>query len=106
MKGFRPLRRGLCALLTALLLATPAAAQESTTYNGITGFGSALTTIVYSPLKLTYAATGLVVTGLAWMWSFGDTRIAGPLLRKTVRGDYVVTPSHLEGRRSLRFVGK
>jgi hypothetical protein len=39
------------------------------------------------------------------MWTLGDTSIAGPIFRSSVRGDYVVTPSHLAGRRDLHFVG-
>ncbi len=89
--------------------AAPAAAQDeepSTAYDGLVGLGSALCTIVYSPLKVAYAATGLVVTSLAFLWTFGDTDVAGPLWRTTVGGDYVVTPAVLEGRRSLRFRGE
>jgi hypothetical protein len=69
------------------------------------GVGSALCTIVYSPLKIVYATTGLVVTGLAFLWSFGDSEVTGRLWRTTVGGDYVVTPSVLEGDRDLQFRG-
>ena len=100
------LRSPLAALVLIGVLAWPAPARaESTAYNAVVGVGSALCTVVYSPLKVAYAASGLVVTGLAFLWTFGDTRVAGPLWRTTVGGDYVVTPSHLEGRRDLRFRG-
>lgn len=104
--GTRRLQRLLSVLALCVALAWPAPARaESTAYNAFVGVGSALCTIVYSPLKVAYAASGLVVTGLAFLWSFGDTDVAGPLFRTTVGGDYVVTPSHLEGRRDLHFTG-
>jgi hypothetical protein len=102
-RGLRSLFAVL-ALSAALVWPLPARA-DSTAYTAVVGVGSALCTIVYSPLKVAYAASGLVVTGLAYLWSFGDTDVAGPLFRATVGGDYVVTPSHLEGRRSLHFTG-
>ena len=54
---------------------------------------------------MAYALGGSVISGFAWAWTLGDTAAAGPILRSAVRGDYVVTPSHLEGRRDLHFVG-
>ena len=104
--------RRLGALLIALaFLCAPSpvlAAEpegESAAYSGITGVGAALCTLVYAPLKFAYALGGSVISGLAWAWTLGDTDVSGPILRSAVRGDYVVTPSHLEGRSDLRFVG-
>ena len=96
------------ALVLALLKPLPAQAQEvepSTGYTAVTGLGSTLCTLVYTPLKLVYAAGGSVVSGLAWMWTLGDKEIAGPIFNSSVRGDYVVTPANLEGRDDLHFVG-
>jgi hypothetical protein len=102
--------RCLGALLVALaVLSAPlpglADEPESAAYTGLTGVGSALCTLVYAPLKVVYAAGGTVISGLAWAWTLGDTDVSGPILRSAVRGDYVVTPAHLEGRRDLEFVG-
>ena len=100
------IRGPLAAAVLIGVLAWPAPARaQSTAYNALVGAGSAVCTVVYSPLKVAYAASGLVVTGLAFLWSFGDTEVAGTLWRTTVGGDYVVTPSHLEGRSDLRFTG-
>ena len=101
----------LGALLVALALLSaplPGLAQEqheSAAYSGLTGVGAALCTLVYAPLKVAYAVGGTVISGFAWAWTLGDTDVSGPILRAAVRGDYVVTPSHLEGRRDLHFVG-
>ncbi|GAG25581.1 unnamed protein product, partial [marine sediment metagenome] len=42
---------------------------------------------------------------LAWMWTMGDTSIAGPIYRSAVGGTYVVTPSHLDGQTDVEFNG-
>ncbi len=102
--------RRLVALLVALaFLFAPlpglAEEPESVAYTGLTGVGAALCTLVYGPLKVAYAIGGTVISGLAWAWTLGDTDVSGPILRSAVRGDYVVAPAHLEGRRSLQFVG-
>lgn len=96
------------ALVLALLapLSAQAAEQpESTAYNAATGVGSTFCTLLYTPLKVAFAAGGSLVSGLAWMWTLGDTDISGPIFFTSVRGDYVVTPRNLEGRDELHFVG-
>ena len=104
-----PLRGGRRALAIALLLAmappSARAEEEGPAYSALVGIGAAVCTLVYSPLKVVYATGGSVVSGLAWLWTLGDTSVAGPILRSSVKGDYVVTPRHLEGQRSLHFVG-
>jgi hypothetical protein len=100
--------RAALALAVAVALAPGAARAEeesSLAYDGLVGVGSVVCTLVYSPLKVAYAAGGLVVSGLAWMWTLGDTRVAGPIYRASVGGDYVFMPAHLEGRRELHFRG-
>jgi hypothetical protein len=96
-------------LVVALVFtALPAPAQddeESTAYRGVTGAGAAFCTLLYIPLKVAYATGGSVISGLAWAWTLGDTDVSGPILRAALKGDYVVTPAHLEGRRDLHFVG-
>jgi hypothetical protein len=91
-----------------LLIASPAAAQEQpepSSGSGFAALGSAVCSLVYSPLKIAYAASGIVVGSLAWVWSFGSRAVARPIFRAALRGDYVVTPGHLRGQQRLRFVG-
>lgn len=101
-------RFGALVLGLALLLG-PASARadddDSTAYSGLAGIGAALSTLVYVPLKVTYAVGGTVISGLAYVWTIGDTTVAGPIFFSAIRGDYVVLPEHLEGRRDLEFVG-
>jgi hypothetical protein len=105
------LPRIVCVLaLAAALAAAPASARaqddESLAYEGLVGVGAALVTLVYSPVKVAYATGGLAISGLAWLWTGGDSSVAGPIFLAAVGGDYVVTPSHLDGRRDLHFNGR
>ena len=100
------------ALLAFVLVvaASPGLAQaqesEPTYENGGLGAAAALCSLVYGPLKLTSAILGLVVGGLAYPLSGGDADVTMRVINTSVRGDYVVTPSHLRGERPLEFFGR
>jgi hypothetical protein len=103
----------LTCLLIAAISSAPldARAQEDEPAeprggNALTGVGAMVCTVVYSPLKIAYAASGLVVGGMAWVWSFGSQRVTRPIFTAALRGDYVVTPEHLTGERRLEFRGR
>jgi hypothetical protein len=103
--------RLLVAVLAVALAVAPAAlardeAEVPPSSGGFVGVGAMLCTLVYSPLKLSYAATGAAVGGLAWVWSLGNRRVSGPIFTAALKGDYVVTPAHLRRERSLRFTGR
>ncbi|MBW2268381.1 MAG: hypothetical protein JRH16_07375 [Deltaproteobacteria bacterium] len=112
MRRNKSAARGFAALLLGLALAAAplsAWAQEEApprnAYSGLVGIGAALGTLVYAPLKLCYALTGSLLSGMAWVWTAGDGSIATPILHSAIKGDYVLTPAHLEGRRPIGFVG-
>lgn len=67
---------------------------------------AALSSIVYAPVKVAYAAGGSIVAGLAWVVSGGDAEVAKPILDASTRGDYVITPEQIKGERSIEFVGR
>jgi hypothetical protein len=102
----------LACALSALIAAAPPAAfaeeeQQQTAHpNVYAGVGAMFCTLVYSPLKIAYAASGMVVGGMAWVWSFGSPRVTRPIFTAALRGDYVVTPEHLTGERQLQFRGR
>jgi hypothetical protein len=100
----------LTCVLSALIAAAPPAAraqdEEHSRPSAFAGIGSMLCTLVYSPLKIAYAASGLVVGGMAWAWSFGSKRVTRPIFTAALRGDYVVTPEHLSGKDKLEFRGR
>jgi hypothetical protein len=105
-------------LLAAVLCLQPARARADTESSPITdtesspitgallGAGSGLFTLVYTPLKLAYAGSGLAVGGLVYLWSAGDSYRAGRMTKVIIGGDYVITPDHLKGDRKLRFTGR
>lgn len=70
------------------------------------GVGTAIASLIYAPIKLTYAAGGLLVGGLAWAFSGGDSEVASVVLTPSLRGDYVVTRNQLMGKQEIEFFGR
>lgn len=104
-------RRSCSFVLAGILALAIAGAPLSASAEGVgktagLGVGSVLCSLVYGPAKLVYASLGALVAGGAWALSAGDPAVASPILNAAVRGDYVITPDHLEGRQSLQFVGR
>lgn len=105
-------RRTFCALVGVLSigLAPGLAAAENenlgTSKEGGIGASAALASLVYSPTKLVFALGGLVSTGLAWMFSGGDSEVASTVLTRSVRGSYVITPAIIRGEEELEFIGR
>jgi hypothetical protein len=102
--------RALWAALVFVLVVVSspglARAQQSTGENAGLGAASALSSLLYGPIKCVYALGGLVVGGLAWPLSGGDSDVMWKILTPAVRGDYVVTPAHLTGEKPLEFFGR
>lgn len=100
-------RAAVVLVIALLALARPARAQDPTTMgDALLGIGSGICTLVYTPVKLAYAATGVGVGSLVWLFSAGNTDTMNSVLKITAGGDYVVTPEHLRGLRVVRFVGR
>jgi len=93
----------LAFVLAAALVAPPAQADDN---DAAMGAGSAVCSLVYAPTKLAFAGLGTVVSGLAYLMTGFDDDVARPIFYSAVRGDYVITPAHLEGRRPVEFVGR
>ena len=70
------------------------------------GAASALISMVYSPLKLVYAASGLALGSSSFLWTWGDRDAAMAVVKNSVGGDYVITPDILRGAANLRFTGR
>jgi hypothetical protein len=69
------------------------------------GFGSVLANVFYMPAKVTYAGLGLITGGLGYVLSAGRADVANNIIYPSIRGNYVVTPSHLKGTEPIYFVG-
>ena len=107
MKRSARFRAGLLAGILASSLA-PGVATAGDSIANEAGIGalSALTSLVYGPVKIVYATTGLLIGGIAWGLSGGDSDVLSAVLTPAVRGDYVITPAHLRQDRSLEFFGQ
>ena len=107
----RSLRQRVLTLIcvTGLVCAGGAAsADDSAAMAGEAGLGlgSVFASLIYGPTKVLYAITGATVGGLAYVLSGGDSNVAQIVLTPSVRGDYVITPSHLRGDREIEFLGR
>ncbi len=104
-----PVRRGSALFAVAVLLAgSPAAAQpedQSLVREAGLGAAAALVSLVYCPLKLLYAASGIALGSGSFLWTWGDQDAAMAVVDTSVGGDYVVTPEVLGGSADLRFTG-
>jgi hypothetical protein len=69
------------------------------------GIGSVVANIFYMPAKITYAGLGLITGGLGYVLSAGRADVANNIIYPSIRGNYVVTPSHLKGTEPIYFVG-
>jgi len=83
-----------------------AQSSEPTYESGGLGVASALCSLVYGPVKVTTAILGLIVGGFSYPLSGGDADVTMRIINTSVRGDYVVTPSHLRGEKPLEFWGR
>jgi hypothetical protein len=111
--------KGLALLLFVAMTASPLYAQSTDTANQQSqepqkeavgeeagyGIGAALASVFYIPAKVTYAGLGLLTGGLGYVLSGGRTDVANNIIYPAVRGNYVVTPSHLKGTEPIYFVG-
>ena len=96
--------------LSIALAPAAALADDNTAGSMAKGIGigtaSALSSLIYGPCKIAYAATGVIVGGLGWIFSGGDSEVAKTVMTPAVYGDYVVSPSVLMGEDTLEFLGR
>jgi hypothetical protein len=95
----------LAVVATFALTPAPAEAESPGAEYGI-GLGCALVNLVYGPVKVLYATGGGIVSGFAWVFSAGDSDVARPIWDASMRGDYMVVPDQLRGRKPLEFIGR
>jgi len=103
------IRPALIALAAAVTLAStpvPAAAADSPAVEYGLGVSCALINLIYGPTKTLWATGGAIVSGFAWVFSAGDVDVAKPIWDASMRGDYMVVPDQLLGRKRLDFIGR
>ncbi len=103
-------RSAVGAALVLALVAAPSASwsESGDGLSNEAGIGAlaALSTLIYGPVKLTYATLGLLFGGMSWGLSGGDPQVLDSVITAAVRGDYVVTPEHIRMERTLEFYGQ
>ena len=67
--------------------------------------GSVGASALYFPAKVLFAAGGAATSGVAYLVTLGDSDPAQSIWTASVDGDYVVTPSMIEGHDDVDFVG-
>ena len=92
-------------VLVFMLQASPASAESKGSTAGW-GSAAALSSLIYGPVKMTYSLLGAVFGGIAWGLSGGDSDVMNAVITPAVRGDYVITPSHLRGEQHVEFFGR
>ena len=95
----------MLGVLVLVLQASPVRA-ESTGANAGLGSAAVISSLVYGPVKMVYSLLGAVIGGFAWGLSGGDTEVLTAVISPAVRGDYVITPSHLRGEEPVEFIGR
>jgi hypothetical protein len=96
----------LLAFAVPARAAPPSDDEPSPMAEGGRGIAAGVATLVYTPTKIAYALGGLLVAGVVYAYSGGDGETVARAVYAPLRGDYVVTPGHLTGKRKLRFIGQ
>ena len=99
------------AVAAALVLAStlsfePAAAEAADAKHVGIGAACVLSNLLYGPAKITLALIGSLTAGLGYAVTAGDTDVARKIFDSSVMGDYVVLPEHIEGQKTLEFIGQ
>ena len=69
------------------------------------GVSSVLASVIYSPLKVTYAGLGLMTGGMGFVLTGGRGDVANNIIYPAIQGHYVITPDHLRGSEPIIFIG-
>ncbi len=93
------LRVTVFILLLSLAGGSEAIAESPWKEAGL-GIASVLGSVIYSPVKVQYAALGAVTGGVAWLVTGGNTELAQKIWQPALSGDYVISPQMLKGVQS------
>lgn len=101
-----------CALLMAgaaggAAAGTSASVKESQqSHHAPTAYvGSVAGNVVYFPAKVAFAGVGALASGVSYVATLGRNEPTSSIWNASVKGNYVVTPSMIEGKAPVHFVG-
>ena len=67
--------------------------------------GSGALSLLYTPIKVTYAVLGGFFGGFAYILTGGNAETASSIWDSSLGGTYVIQPEHLRGDESILFMG-
>lgn len=67
--------------------------------------GTVLANVVYFPAKVAFAGGGAVASGVSYVVTLGRPQPTDTIWDASVKGNYVMTPSMIEGKAPVHFVG-
>jgi len=79
--------------------------NREATHSALTYVGTVLVNVVYVPAKVVFAAGGAVASGVSYVATLGRPEPTGKIWTTTTGGDYVMTPSMVEGSEPIHFAG-
>ncbi len=91
----------------SVTLRPPKAAKRPFTWSTL-GYGTiaAGENVVYVPAKLAYAGVGIFVGAASWAVAGGKPKLAKRVWKLALGGDYMITPSMVEGTEPIEFSGE
>ena len=101
-----------CALLAAGAAGGAAAGTSASIRDSQRGHhapmvyaGSVATNVVYVPSKVVFAGVGAMASGATYVATLGRHEPSSAIWDASVKGNYVVTPSMIEGKTPVHFIG-
>ncbi len=95
----------MMGVLVFALQSSPVRAEGGASEAGA-GTAAVIASLVYGPVKVVYSLLGVIFGGFAWGLSGGDTEVLSAVVTPAIRGDYVITPSHIRLERPIEFIGR
>jgi hypothetical protein len=92
---------GFCAWLVV----APTSAWAGYLSEAGLGTASMFSTLIYGPVKLTWAILGGTIGGLGYLFSVGNLDAANKIWIPSLGGNYVITPEMLTGEQAIHFFG-
>jgi len=101
-----------CALVAAGAVGGAAAGASASVSDSEKGHhppmayaGSVAANVAYVPAKIVFAGVGAMTSGLAYLATLGRHEPSSAIWDASVKGNYVMTPSMIEGKTPVHFVG-
>lgn len=92
-------------LLQSAPLQVAWAEEENPAAGYALGLVSFAASIPYGCVKIAYATLGAIVGGFTYVLTGANADAGGAIWNKSMNGDYVLTPAHLTGKKTIRFFG-